>query len=83
MAAMCTFVTISEKRGIVYSEHMLLVAAVIDATEHGNLDQSCCTVCILGTCKAPHVNIQAPSKEGRVMKAAKNRSMSEEVFIEL
>lgn len=31
-AAMCTFVTISEKRGIVCSEHMLVLAAVIEAT---------------------------------------------------
>lgn len=40
-AAMCTFVTLSEKRGIVYSEHMLVTAAVMEARcEHGNLDQS-------------------------------------------
>ena len=40
VAAMRTFVTISEKRGIVYSEHMPAVAAVMDVAEHGNLDQS-------------------------------------------
>lgn len=28
-AAMCIFVTISEKRGIVYTEHMLAVAAAM------------------------------------------------------
>lgn len=31
VAAMCTFVTLSEKRGIVCSEHILVIAAVMEA----------------------------------------------------
>lgn len=41
---MCTFVTLPEKRGIVYSEHMLVTAAVMDAAVNTvtwiSLDQS-------------------------------------------
>lgn len=82
---MCTFVIISEMRGIVYGEHMLVVAAVVtNNTGHGNQDESgsasvsapgpaALTVFVLGTCKAPHVNIQTLSKEGSEMKAAENR----------
>lgn len=33
--AMCTFVTISERRGIVYTEHMLVVAAAVAVMEEG------------------------------------------------
>lgn len=72
---MCIFVTISEKRGIVYTEHMLVVAAAaveakgsadprtwVDAGQSGSRRRS--AVCVLGTCKAAHVKIQTPSKGG-------------------
>lgn len=68
----CTFVTVSEMRGIVYGEHMAAVAAVVGNTGHDNLDESgslmgrasvsldpaALAVFVLGTCKAPHVNSQ-------------------------
>lgn len=70
---MCTFVTISEKRGIVYTEHML----VVEVKEVGNrclvtwisLDQRLDVLdvpehYILGTCKSAHVRIRSSSKEG-------------------
>lgn len=70
------FVTISEKRGIVYTAHMLVVAAAaaaieatgagprtwVDMGQSGSRHRS--TVCVLGTCKAAHVKIQTPSKGG-------------------
>lgn len=96
---MCIFVTIFEKRGIVYTEHMAAVAAAAAAAAMEakgsaaprtwvDVGQSGSwhrsTVCVLGTCKAAHVKIQTPSKGGWVMKAAKNRSMPvSSVFIEL